>query len=54
METDEEEIVARCRTQNGNVCGDSCMELFIRPNENDERYINIEFNAFNTINIGFR
>ena len=54
METDEEDIVARCRTQNGGVCQDSCMELFLRANENDERYINIEFNAFHTINLGFR
>ncbi len=54
METDEEDLIARCTEQNGNVCNDSCMELFIRPNENDARYINIEFNAFNTINIGYR
>ena len=54
MEKDEEDIVARCRTQNGGVCQDSCMELFLRANENDERYINIEFNAFHTINLGFR
>ena len=54
METDEEDIIARCTTPNGRVCHDSCMELFLRPNENDARYLNFEFNAFNTLSLGCR
>ena len=54
MQTDEEDIIARSTTPNCKVCNDSCMELFIRPNENDGRYLNFEFNAFNTMSLGFR
>ena len=49
MQTDEKDILARCTTQNGDVCNDSCMEFFFRPNENDPHYFNFEFNAFNTM-----
>lgn len=48
MVTDETPLLARVTKQNGDVYADSCMEFFIRPNANDERYINFEFNAFGT------
>ncbi len=49
MQTDEKDILARCTTQNGPVSLDSCMEFFFRPNENDPRYLNFEFNALTTM-----
>jgi len=52
METDEDPIYATHTKQNGDICTDSCMELFIRPNENDPRYINFEFNPFGTMYLG--
>lgn len=54
LETDENPILARCREQNSAVCCDSCMEFFFRPNENDPRYFNFEFNAFGTMYLGVR
>lgn len=54
METDEKPLLARHTAQNSTVCCDSCMELFIRPNENDKRYINMEFNPFGTMYLGVR
>ncbi len=54
MQTDEEDILARCTEQNGKVSNDSCMEFFFRPNENDPYYINLEFNAFGTMYHGVR
>jgi len=54
LETDENPLLARCRTQNGSVCKDSCMEFFFRPNENDPRYFNFEFNPFGTMYFAVR
>ena len=54
MQTDEEPLLATKRKQNDAVCTDSCMEFFIRPNENNPKYFNIEFNPFGTMNLGFR
>ncbi len=48
MKTDDKPIIATETRQNGDVYKDTCMELFICPNINDERYINFEFNAFGT------
>ena len=54
LQTDEKDLVATYRTQNSAVCDDSCMEFFFRPNENDKRYFNFEFNPFGTMYFGFR
>ena len=49
LETDEQPLLARFTNQNDPVSKDSCMEFFFRPNENDPRYINFEFNPFGTM-----
>lgn len=54
LETDEKPLLARSYTQNEKVCADSCMEFFIRPNENDPRYFNFEFNPFGTMSLAVR
>ena len=54
MKTDENPITATRRVQNSDVCEDSCMEFFFRPNEADPRYINLEFNPFATMYFGVR
>ncbi len=52
LETDEKPLLARYCNQNDMVCLDSCMEFFFRPNENDPRYFNFEFNPFGTMYLG--
>ena len=54
LETDEKPLLARCCNQNDKVCCDSCMEFFFRPNENDPRYFNFEFNPFGTMYFAIR
>jgi len=54
LETDENPLLARHREQNSDVCSDSCMEFFLRPNENDPRYLNFEFNPFGTMYMSIR
>ncbi len=54
METDETKIFATKTEQNSAVCLDSCMEFFFRPNADDERYINFEFNPFGTMYMSLR
>ena len=54
LETDEKPLLARYSNQNDKVCCDSCMEFFFRPNENDPRYLNFEFNAFGTMYLAVR
>lgn len=54
MQTDEKPLLARRTERNSAVCSDSCMECFIRPNANDERYMNFEFNAFGTMYLAVR
>jgi len=54
MITDENPLLARETQQNSGVCKDSCMELFIRPNSGDDRYLNLEFNPFGTMYFGLR
>jgi len=54
MQTDEKPLLARYTNQNEPVNTDSCMEFFIRPNENDDRYLNFEFNAFGTMYLAVR
>ncbi|MBL8677050.1 MAG: hypothetical protein JNJ47_06495, partial [Alphaproteobacteria bacterium] len=40
---DEENIIACAQTMNGQVCRDSCVEMFIGPEPNAP-YVNFEFN----------
>lgn len=54
LETDEKPLLARYCNQNDMVSDDSCMEFFFRPNENDPRYFNFEFNPFGTMYLGVR
>ena len=54
LSTNEDPIVARKRRQNEQVCEDSCMEFFFRPNANDDRYFNFELNAFGTMYMSVR
>ncbi len=54
LETEEKPLLARKTEQNSPVCTDSCMEIFIRPNENDPRYMNFEFNPFGTMYLAVR
>lgn len=54
LETDEKPLLARYCNQNDSVCCDSCMEFFFRPNENDARYFNFEFNPFGTMALAVR
>ena len=54
LETDEKPLLARYCKQNEDVYRDSCMEFFFRPNENDLRYLNFEFNALGTMYLAVR
>lgn len=54
MVTDERPLRATETEQNGRICEDSCMEFFIRPNENDPRYINFEINPIGTMYLSVR
>lgn len=54
METDEKPLLARFQKQNDPVCKDSCMEFFISPNKNDDRYLNFEFNSLGTMYLAVR
>ena len=54
FETDEKPLLARFSGQNDAVCRDSCMEFFVRFNENDPRYFNFEFNPFGTMYLALR
>lgn len=48
----EETISARVKDFNGPVCTDSCLEFFLKPIQDDDRYLNIEINAAGTALIG--
>ncbi len=54
MTTDEDNLVARERRQNGDIYLDSCMEFFFRGNENCDYYFNFEFNPFGAMYISTR
>lgn len=49
----ENKITALCTKMNDPVYRESCMEFFFKPNpEYDDRYLNFEFNALGTLNLG--
>lgn len=54
LTTDEKPLLARWCDKNSHVHLDSCMEFFFRPNENDPRYFNFEFNPFGTMYFALR
>lgn len=55
MWSKEKEIRAEENKPLSQVCDDSCMEFFFRPDENDGRYFNIEMNplGFTYLGIGY-
>ena len=54
MTTDEDNLVARERKQNGDIYLDSCMEFFFSGNEESPYYFNFEFNPYGNIYISTR
>lgn len=52
MQTDENPLLATATKLNQDVYKDSCMEFFIKPDPDDDRYLNFEFNSFGTLLIG--
>ena len=52
LTTDEKEISVTQTKRDCEVCVDSCMEFFLIPNENDDRYLNFEVNAGGTLHLG--
>lgn len=44
MHTAEKNLRAEHRKVNENICCDSCMEFFFKPDPRDTRYLNFEFN----------
>ena len=53
METDEKPLLSRFTKNNSRVCTDSCMEFFFKPNQEDLKYFNFEFNPKGTMLLGF-
>ena len=54
LTTQEQPLLARETRQNGDIYKDSCMEFFFRPNPEDPRYLNFEFNPFGSMYLGIR
>lgn len=52
MHTSEKMLRAECKNENGEVCSDSCMEFFFRPDGDDDRYINLEVNPKGVMLLG--
>lgn len=52
MHTDEKNLRAECVQQNGEVCEDSCMEFFFKPDPWDMNYMNFEINPKKIMNLG--
>ena len=49
LETDETNIKAENNKRNSKVYEDSCMEFFISPDKDDDRYFNFEINAIGAL-----
>lgn len=54
MHTEEKDLKCECDVENGNVFMDSCMEFFFKPDVNDMRYFNFEFNPAGILSLGIR
>ncbi|MBE6684438.1 MAG: hypothetical protein E7592_02160 [Ruminococcaceae bacterium] len=52
LSTRETQIRAEERGELAAPCKDSCLEFFICPMQDDNRYLNIEFNSLGTIFLG--
>ena len=52
IDSEEGEIIAEYKNLNDNVFQDSACEFFFRPDMEDRRYLNFEFNAIGTPLIG--
>ena len=52
MKAYEQHIHATYLDLNSDVSRDSCLEFFIKPNADDPRYLNFEFNPFGALLIG--
>lgn len=52
MHTDETHLRAEVTEENAEVCEDSCMEVFLKPDINDVNYINFEINPQGVMLIG--
>lgn len=52
MHTDEKHLRAECLEQNGEVCEDSCMEFFWKPDVLDPNYLNFEINPKGVLHLG--
>ncbi len=52
MKSEETNLRAECREENGAVYCDSCMEFFLKPNVHDERYLNFEINPKGILHLG--
>lgn len=53
FEACEKNIRAQLTDPLSQVCEDSCVEFFLAPDINDERYINFEWNPLGTLYLGF-
>ena len=49
----ESQIRSTFTTHLSHVCEDSCMEFFISPQPEDERYFNFEINPYGALMLGF-
>jgi len=49
FKTDETQLRAVQIERNSQVCEDSCMEFFLAPDKDDERYFNFEINPIGTL-----
>ena len=52
LHTEETHLRAEVEVQNGEVCEDSCMEFFLKPDNHDINYLNFEFNPKGVMHLG--
>lgn len=49
LKTDERPLTATKTMRNEEVCGDSCMEFFLAPDQEEDYYLNFEINPLGTL-----
>ncbi|MBP3337301.1 MAG: hypothetical protein J6L59_02715 [Clostridia bacterium] len=52
MHTDEKDLRAEVTKENGEICDDSCMEFFFKPDPWDVNYLNFEINPKGVMHLG--
>lgn len=52
LHTDETHLRAEVAEENGEICTDSCMEFFLKPDNHDCRYLNFELNPKGVLHLG--